>query len=123
MERARALVGTRFRPHGRDPASGLDCVGLAGLVMGVEGLPTGYALRGGTVESVAARIDRTGLVRCDPIPGVLALVESGPDQFHLVILTDDGIVHADAGRRRVVERRGPVPWPVLGWWQPPASPP
>jgi len=101
----------------------LDCVGLAGLVMGVPALPTGYALRGGTAESVAARIDRSGLVRCEAAPGALALVESGPDQFHLVILTDDGFVHADAGRRGVVERRDPVPWPMLGCWRPPASPP
>ncbi|MGB3625580.1 MAG: hypothetical protein WA989_07125, partial [Henriciella sp.] len=25
---ARALIGTPFRLHGRDPASGIDCVGL-----------------------------------------------------------------------------------------------
>ncbi len=117
ITRARALVGVRFRPHGRDPATGLDCVGLAGLAMGVAGLPTGYPLRGGSAGALAARIDGCGLVRRGPAPGALALVESGPAQFHLVVLTADGFVHADAGRRRVVERRGAVPWPVIGWWR------
>ena len=28
-----------------------------------------------------------------------------------------GIIHADAMLRRVVERPGPVPWPVLGRWR------
>lgn len=123
IARAQALVGTRFRSHGRNPATGLDCVGLAGLAMGVEGLPTGYALRGGSAGAVAHRIDSTGLTRCDPTPGALALVESGPDQLHLLILTAEGFIHADAARRRVVERRGEIPWPVLGCWQRSASPP
>ena len=122
VARARALVGARFRPHGRDPATGLDCVGLAGLAMAVDDLPTGYWLRGTPAERVLARIDSAGLVRGHPAPGALALVESGPAQLHLIVRTPDGFVHADAGRRRVVERRGPVPWPVLAWWiRPPPS--
>ena len=117
IARARALVGVRFRPHGRDPATGLDCVGLAGLAMGVP-VPTGYALRGPSPEAVIALVDTTGLSRRPPAPGALLLVESGPAQCHLVVLTDDGFVHADAGRRRVVERRGRVAWPVVGSWGP-----
>jgi hypothetical protein len=34
-----------------------------------------------------------------------------------VILTPGGFVHADAGLRRVVERLGAVPWPVVGCWR------
>ena len=46
LMRARAAIGARFRLHGRDPESGLDCVGLAGHALGITGLPSGYALRG-----------------------------------------------------------------------------
>jgi cell wall-associated NlpC family hydrolase len=119
---ARALVGTRFRPHGRDPALGLDCVGLAALAFragGFEGaIPSGYALRGGHPERVAARIDATSLRRCDDRrPGDLLLCASGPGQLHLAIASADGVIHADATLRRVVERPGALPWPVLGRWR------
>ena len=46
---AASLIGTRFRLHGRDPATGLDCVGLVGEALrrcGREAvLPRGYRLR------------------------------------------------------------------------------
>jgi hypothetical protein len=29
----------------------------------------------------------------------------------------DGIVHADMAARRVVERGGPVPWPIEAAWR------
>ena len=29
VDRARSLIGTRFRAQGRDPQFGLDCLGLA----------------------------------------------------------------------------------------------
>ena len=49
--------------------------------------------------------------------GDLLLCRSGPGQLHLAVGVDGGIVHADAGLRRVVERPGAVPWPVLGVWR------
>ena len=46
---AEALVGTPFRLGGRDPATGLDCIGIAACALGRAGgevhSPTGYALR------------------------------------------------------------------------------
>ena len=114
--RARTAVGARFRLHGRDPASGLDCVGLAALALRVDA-PTGYALRGGDEPAVAAMLDGL-LVRVDAaLPGDLLLMRAGPGQLHLAIGTDGGFVHADAGLRRVVERPGAPPWPVLGRWR------
>lgn len=113
---ARAAVGARFRLHGRDPATGLDCVGLAALACGLDA-PTGYALRGGDAEHVAAWLDAV-LVRADEAAaGDLLLMRTGPGQLHLGIRTDGGFVHADAGLRRVVERPGAPPWPVLGAWR------
>ena len=113
---ARAAVGARFRLHGRDPVSGLDCVGLAALALGIEA-PTGYALRGGDADEVSTRLDAM-LARADGMAaGDLLLLRTGPGQLHLAIRTEGGVVHADAGLRRVVERPGALPWPVLGSWR------
>ena len=119
---ARAALGARFRPHGREPATGLDCIGLAGFALRAGGwdgmLPTGYALRGGEPAGVATRIEASGLAAsADEAPGDLLLFASGPGQLHLGIATDVGLVHACATARRVVERPGVAPWPVLGRWR------
>lgn len=113
---ARAAVGARFRLHGRDPASGLDCVGLAALATGLEP-PTGYALRTGDAGAAIAWLDARLTRVTDPWPGDLLLLCSGPGQLHLAVRTDTGFVHADAGLRRVVERPGPPPWPLIGTWR------
>lgn len=119
---ARGAVGVRFRLHGRDPAFGLDCVGLAALAYrnaGVGGdVPRGYALRGGDPAAFAAMIDACGLTRvADAGAGDLLLCAAGPAQFHLAIDSGSGVIHADAMLRRVVERPGPPPWPVLARWR------
>lgn len=118
VERAAlALVGARFRLHGRDPLTGLDCVGVAALAAGVEA-PSGYALRGGDVGAVAARIERAGLVQVkEAWPGDVMLLRPGPGQLHLAIKTGRGFVHADAALRRVVERPGAPEWEILGLWR------
>jgi hypothetical protein len=117
---ARALVGVRFRAQGRS-AQGLDCVGLAAAALRAGGwagdVPRGYRLRGGDPAAIAAQLD-AGLVRCDGLgPGNLLLCTPGPGQLHLAIRVEDGIVHADAGLGRVVERPGEAPWPVIGAWK------
>ena len=115
---ARAAIGVRFRLHGRDPATGLDCVGLAAIALGEATVPSGYALRGGDPARVAAMIDAFGLMPiADARAGDLLLCASGPGQLHLAIDSGAGVIHADAMLRRVVERPGPVPWPVLGRWR------
>ncbi|MFD1952251.1 peptidoglycan endopeptidase [Sphingomonas arantia] len=120
IARARACVGVRFRAQGRVPAYGLDCVGLIAFAgqLPLERVPARYAMRGGTAEAVAALVDAVGLVRTDvPGPGAVLLVEAGARQFHLVIRTADGFVHADAGIGRIVAVPGAVPWPVVASWQ------
>ncbi|MBC9034300.1 peptidoglycan endopeptidase [Sphingomonas sp. JC676] len=118
---ARAALGVRFRLHGRD-ASGLDCVGLAALSMRAEGfegrVPLGYALRTGDPEAARRAIEISGLILANgERPGDLLLVKTGPGQLHLAIAAEDGVIHADAQLRRVVERPGPMPWPVIGRWR------
>ncbi|WP_443024433.1 peptidoglycan endopeptidase [Sphingomonas sp. Leaf357] len=121
MAAAQGAVGAKFRLHGRDPAFGLDCVGLAGLAMRAAGcageIPGGYALRGGSAVDVVTLIDARALVRVDvPLPGDLMLFAAGPAQFHLAIKSAGGFVHADAMLRRVVERPDPAPWPLVAAW-------
>jgi lipoprotein Spr len=115
--RARALIGVRFRPQGRSRDVGLDCVGLAALAFGVQA-PARYTLRGGDAAAIGAMIDRTGLRRVDSVrPDDLLLCLAGPGQLHLLVRTDHGFVHADAGLRRVVEAPGMPRWPILGIWR------
>ncbi|MGS1015580.1 peptidoglycan endopeptidase [Allosphingosinicella humi] len=118
--RARALVGTRFRPQGRRPEHGLDCVGLAGLAAGVPAaeLPTGYRLRSEMGAFEADRLDEAAKIDvAEAESGDILLVQAGPGQHHLLVLVEGGFVHADAGLGRVVERPGAVPWPVLAAWR------
>jgi hypothetical protein len=120
--RARALVGVRFRPQGRDPMHGLDCVGAAAAAADIppDRLRRDYALRGqhlGAIEHELSDLD------CRPVPveravaGDLLVCETGPAQFHIVVRAWSSFIHADAGLRRVVERPLPVPWPVVGAWR------
>ena len=114
---ALALVGSRFRLHGRDPATGLDCVGVVALAAGVDA-PTGYALRGGSLELVDRVLQESGFFQVlEAAPGDLVLMQPGPGQLHLGVRTAGGFVHADMGLRRVAERPGQSVGEVLGIWR------
>lgn len=117
---ARGCVGARFRLHGRDMRHGLDCVGVAALSLRAAGhagaVPTGYALRSGDWRPFARFAE--GLARAsEAAPGDIVLCRVAPGQVHLVVRTAGGFVHADAGLRRVVERPGEPPWPVMRAWR------
>ncbi len=116
--RARTLVGVPFRPQGRSAAYGFDCVGLVAAALGIERVRADYPLRGGSAERLASELERAGLERVDEVGiGDVLVMRSGPEQLHLGIVTDAGLVHADAGLRRVVERPGSPTWQVLGAWR------
>lgn len=117
IERARGAIGARFRPHGRDVAHGLDCVGLAAVAYGMAP-PRGYAMRSADAAAVARAVDAAGLIAvADRRIGDLVLFRAGPGQLHLAIASEDGVIHADASLRRVVERPGAPPWPELMRWR------
>jgi cell wall-associated NlpC family hydrolase len=118
VARARALIGTRFRPQGRTAVEGLDCIGLAALAIDARNVPRDYALRGNPARRLAAGLEAAGLAAADRMaPGDVLVLAPGPTQLHLGIFTGTGLVHGDAGLRRVVERPLPLPWPVLGIWR------
>lgn len=115
---ARALLGIRFRPQGRSAGTGLDCVGLVAAALGRDEVPRDYDLRGGSLARLGAELVRAGLRRAAGAePGDVLVMRPGPAQLHLGIFTGGGLVHGDAGLRRVVERPGCPPWPVLQIWR------
>lgn len=127
---AEALVGARYRLHGRMPETGLDCVGLVHAALSRAGLspraPTGYRLRSLDVEPLLAFAAMSGLRPAGgpTLPGDVLLVRPGPAQHHLhIALAPDAsggarFAHAHAGLRRVAIHHGPLADPLLGHWRP-----
>ena len=120
VERARSLVGTRFRAQGRDPRLGLDCLGLAMIAYCIDGakIRRDYRLSGDHRRELMV-----GLVgkfrRVAPSQrraGDLMLMRVAADQYHLAIRTHAGFVHADA-RRGVVETPGAPEWQVVATYR------
>lgn len=118
---ARALVGTPFRLHGRDPHKGLDCVGVLAAALGrTDALPNGYCLRSRTRPATDAFAAELGLIPAEEpvMPGDVVLLRPAICQWHLAIATGAGmIVHAHAGLRKVVHGPLPADWPIAGHWR------
>jgi len=116
-ERARALVGTRFRPQGRD-ANGLDCIGVIVAAFGIEAANVRRDYKLSSENSSEAAVSLKPYFRKVPLrqlrPGDLMLMAIGDRQTHFAVRTGQGFVHAHAGLRRVVETPGLPEWPVLG---------
>ena len=118
VARGRALIGVRFRAQGRSPAAGLDCVGLVAEAIGAGGVPRDYTLRGASPARLAAGLEAAGLRRARAMrAGDVLVMKAGPGQLHLGLWSGTGLIHGDAGLRRVVERPGPPLWPVTGIWR------
>lgn len=120
VARARANLGVRFRPQGRDAEHGLDCVGAAASAFGLVAVRRNYRLQSGDVGEVERELGGLGFDRSAPSAadaGNLLLVRVNHAQLHIVLLTPEGYLHADAGLRRVVEVPGPVPWPIVSAWR------
>lgn len=122
---ALGLVGAPFRMHGRDPSTGLDCVGVAVAALAAIGRPVNppadYRLRGGSLHRFDRWAAGCGLVAA-PSRGVCAtgdvlLCAAAPQQFHVMIDAGDVMVHAHVGLRSVVAVPPPVMWPVVRRWR------
>lgn len=118
------LVGTRFRLHGRNRHSGLDCVGVLAEALACAGcpleIPHDYTLRGLHLGKILAFFDRPcfrAVAKHYPANGDLLLCQSAEQQMHFAIIVPPGIVHAHAGLRRVVLTPLPAPWPIIGQWR------
>lgn len=115
VERARALLGTRFRPQGRG-AEGVDCVGLILIAFGIapDAVRRNYMLRGAHLDELQEVILRFFRKVRHARLGDLLLLAPSADQYHLAIHSGEGHIHADAGLRRVVETPGAPRWPIVG---------
>ena len=122
---AERLLGVPFRLHGRDPATGIDCIGLLGCSFAACGinaaLPSGYSLRTGRWDGLEMFADQLGFAECKgPFqPGDIGLFQPSPAQLHFAIssLSTPGFVEAHAGLRRVVISPEPSPYPLLRQWR------
>lgn len=123
-EAALGLVGCRFRLHGRDPATGLDCIGLVDAALAAAGArpvtPRGYGLRNVAVDGWLLFAAQSGLI-AGPGPiraGDVLLLALGYAQHHLVIALDaESVVHAHAGLRRVVQQPREPAWQIEAAWR------
>ena len=124
-EAAASLIGVRFRLHGRDPATGLDCVGVVAEAMRRSGtepvVPAGYRLRTVSVSGLLPFAQANRFEPAEPSEADVVLVMVSPIQQHLVIRTSGGFIHAHAGICRVTFLPGALPWPIARGWQVPAS--
>ena len=121
---AEKLIGCPFRLHGRDPDSGIDCIGLLAAAMAGAGrpivLPTGYPLRLNDLTRWLPDPAQCGFAVADmPFePGDVVLTRPGPGQVHLAIA---GLalswIHAHAGLRRVVSQTEIGPGSILHHWR------
>jgi cell wall-associated NlpC family hydrolase len=121
---AEGLVGVPFRFRGRDPETGLDCVGLVGAALDAIGRPSPamarYTMRQTDFAPQLARAELAGFAGArGPIrPGDVLLVQPGPAQIHLLVVGPSGsLVHAHAGLGKVVVTPPPSPWPVARHWR------
>lgn len=121
---AESLVGTRFRLHGRDPASGLDCIGLfAAAMAGIDRpvvTPNGYAPRLRDLAAFRPLAAGYGFAETSgpAEPGDVLMFGVGPVQFHLAIAGRGGLfIHAHAGLRRVVLGPAGTDWQPAGHWR------
>lgn len=121
---AEGFLGTPFRFRGRDPLTGLDCVGLVAASLGAIGraappVPS-YSMRQRDFAAQIAGAFPAGFGEASgsPMPGDLLLVRPGPAQVHLLVVGPAGeLIHAHAGLGRVVATPPPCPWPALRHWR------
>ena len=121
---AEALVGVPFRLHGRDPALGLDCLGVVAAALRSCGrspsLGRSYGLRNRSIGEWLPLACEAGFLEADGPgrPGDVVVVRPGPGQHHLLVaLAGNRFAHAHAGLRRVVVQPAPLPWPTERRWR------
>lgn len=113
---ARELMGVPFLHQGRDPAVGVDCVGLAGYAMDRNGVSyvdlKGYG-RSPHAGRLMATIDnqphlrRTGA----PVAGGIVLFRIKRDPQHVAVFDGEELIHAYLTAGKVTSN------PLDDWWR------
>lgn len=119
---ARTCLGVRFRPQGRT-TEGLDCLGLALFCCETLGLgvppPPAIGMRGCAPEEARRQLLLRGFALRPTgraLAGDLLVASPGALQLHFAIFTGAGVIEADMGLRRVVERPWPWALPIFDAW-------
>lgn len=125
---AQALVGTRFRLNGRDPGTGLDCLGVLACALAAIGrpapLPCGYSLRcRGDMDAQRIATSAGLQTAHSPVePGDVLLVRCSPVQLHVLVAVErERFVHAHAGLRRVLVGALDPAWREAARWRLPEA--
>ena len=122
----RAEVGTRFRPQGRVPGLGLDCVGVVLVAARATGMAPprlpAYALGGDHEALLCEALEAAALSPVgEPGPGDIHLFAPAEGRRHFAVQVSAGapwrLVHAHAGLGRVVEAPAEPGWAHLGAWR------
>lgn len=122
---AESLVGCPFCLHGRDPVTGLDCIGLIECALARIGrkslFPNGYALRTGVWPNLEHEAESRGFgVASGALrPGDVMLFKPSPSQLHFTIagVREGTWVEAHAGLRRVVVTAISDQFPLIRRWR------
>lgn len=118
---AEEFLGVPFRLHGRDPKTGLDCIGLLVATMRAAGRAApevnGYRLRTSRWPMLGEIAESLGFeaVEAPVMPGDVALFYPAASQMHFAIAgTSSGTwIEAHAGLRRVVISSSTLPYAQL----------
>ncbi len=116
LSAAMDCVGARFRLQGRDPAYGLDCVGLIAYCARAAGCTVSDKFDYDVTTDatiLAAHLLESGFVKkeqglLEPADVVLFSFFGSPN--HAAISTASGIIHADMRLRKVVHHRLAPTW-------------
>ncbi|PCJ34727.1 MAG: hypothetical protein COA93_04410 [Alphaproteobacteria bacterium] len=106
---ARSCVGSSFRHQGRDPANGLDCIGLIIYVakaIGLTGLDHKDYKRIPEKSAISRHAITANFGRCSKNelkPGNVLILKFGKYLEHAAIISDRGIIHACEKYGKVVE--------------------
>ncbi len=121
---AAQMIGVRFRLYGRDPRTGLDCVGLVAACLAAIGyaptIPRGYRLRNTAIDQWLGLAELSALHRAigKQQTGDVILTTPGPAQNHLLIVEAPGtVIHAHAGLGRVVRQSLDAATTPLAQWR------
>lgn len=108
VHEARSWLGTPFHHQGRLKGTGVDCAGVIVGVLSALEISTvdvqGYGHRPDTrqLEQLChAHLTEVGLE--DALPGDVLLITIDHAPQHMAFMTDIGMLHAYAQRRKVVE--------------------
>ncbi len=124
---ALALVGGPFRLHGRDPTSGLDCLGVVAVALESASisvqLPCDYTLKNRSASRALTVARDLGLIAVEgkPSAGDVVLLRVGTAQLHFALCAAPlGFVHAHAGLRKVVLSPTLPEGNIVGHWRVPS---